>query len=287
VSEALRREAVVLRAEDATATIDPDGGGRLLSVEIGGLELLQPPRPMAGVIPTFGSFLLAPWVGELFEGRLRFAEREYQLPVNVGRHATHGLVFDGAWEVETRTDSRLRLRRELGSPWPFGGVVRQHFALGAGGLLQEAEIQAVVEAMPAAIGWHPWFRATGPANVLVQVDAAHHAELDAELIPTGTLLPVAGEVDLRSDEPFGDRRIDVVYTDARSPARLTVGDREIEIAFDPLISTLVVYSADGTICVEPWTSWPDAVRGSARGFPTGNVVLQPHETMRSWMRWSW
>src|SRR6478672_3944341 len=143
-------EIVLLRAGDAIASIDPERGGRLLSLEVDGFELLEPPRPYAGAVPTYGSFLLAPWVGELFEGRLRFADREYRLPQNVGRHATHGLVFDGPWEVEFQSGSELRIRRELGPPWPFGGVVRQQFVLEADGLRQTAEVESADSAMPVA-----------------------------------------------------------------------------------------------------------------------------------------
>ncbi len=287
VADGLARSIRVLRAGDASATIDPEHGGMLLSVDIGGLELLQPARAHAGAIPTYGSFLLAPWVGELYEGRLVAAGTEHRLPRNVGRHATHGLVFDGPWEVESASDSELQLRRELRPPWPFGGVVRQTFELAVDGFLQTAEIEAGEVAMHVALGWHPWFRMTDPDLLRVHVDAGHFAELDAELIPTGAILPVTGDVALRHVDVFGDRRIDVVYVDAKGPARLTVAGRQIEISFDPQISTVVVYSAKGTVCIEPWSSWPDAVRGSARGFPTGNIELQPHERMRRWMRWSW
>jgi aldose 1-epimerase len=276
-----------LRAGNASASIDPEHGGMLLSVDIGGLELLQPPRPHDGPIPTYGSFLLAPWVGELSESRLLFEGREHRFVANVGRHAAHGLVFDRAWEVEEETETELRLRIELEPPWPFGGVVRQHFHLAEDGLLQVAEIAAAELAMPVALGWHPWFLVPRPDSVRVQVDADQYVELDGELIPTGRILPVAGDVDLRRDEPFGPRNIDVVLLGAQSPACLRLDGREVEIGFDPLISTVVVYSTEGTVCVEPWTSWPDAVRGAGRGFPTGNIVLQPRETLRRWMRWTW
>jgi aldose 1-epimerase len=281
------QSVTVLRAGRASATVDSEHGGMLLSVDIGGLELLQPPRPFVGSIPTHGSFLLAPWVGELFEGRLLFEGREYSLPRNAERHAAHGLVFADRWLVESGGASKLRLSRELGPPWPFGGTVTQQFELAPDSLLQVAEIHAGDSSMPVGIGWHPWFHAPDPDRVRICVDASHYAELDRELIPTGTVHPVAGVVDLRRDDVFGHRRIDVVLVDAKSPVRLAIGDREIELAFDSAISTVVVYSAEGTVCIEPWSSWADAIRGSASGFPTGNVVLAPTETLRRWMRWTW
>jgi galactose mutarotase-like enzyme len=61
----------------------------------------------------------------------------------------------------------------------------------------------------------------------------------------------------------------------------------VEVSFDPAISTLVVYATNDSICVEPWTSWPDAVRGQALGMPTGVIDLEPHQSVERWMRWSW
>src|SRR3954447_10122463 len=132
----------VLQAGPASAIIEPERGGMLVSVDIGGLELLQPRRDHTGPIPKYGSFLLARWVGEMFEGRLPFGSEVHQLPLNVGRHAAHGLVFTGKWDIESETRSELQLRRELGQPWPLGGFVGQRFELTPNSLMQIAEVEA-------------------------------------------------------------------------------------------------------------------------------------------------
>ena len=138
-----------------------------------------------------------------------------------------------------------------------------------------------------SLGWHPWFRVVDPDRVSVAVDASMHLELDADLIPTGATLEVAGDVDLRDGPAIGGRRIDVVYVEVGRPARLALPGRTLVIDFDPAISIVVVYVADGTVCVEPWTSWPDAANASARGHDTGLITLEAGETVRRWMRWSW
>jgi aldose 1-epimerase len=276
-----------LEAGTASALIDAEHGGLLASLSVDGLELLAPAAPRPGMVPRGGSFVLAPWVGELFEGRLPFRGREHRLPTGTGRHAVHGLVYSGAWAVEHVGAARVILARELVEPWPFGGTVRQTFELGPDGLTQSVEIVAVDLAMPVSLGWHPWFRVPDPASVSVALDAGRFLDLDGDLIPTGEVRDVSGVVDLRHGPVLGARRIDVVYVDARSPARLTLPGRIIEISFDPLISIVVVYVADGTVCIEPWTSWPDAPNASDRGCDTGLVVLEAGDTLRRWMRWSW
>jgi aldose 1-epimerase len=276
-----------LRAGPAVAVIDAAHGGLLTSVSIAGEELLAPVRPRPGAVPLGGSYLLAPWVGELFEGRLPFRGRQHRMPSGGGRHARHGLVFDGPWEVEDRSDRVLGLRRDLAGPWPFGGSVRQTIELEPDRLTQIAEVTAATHAMPVSLGWHPWFRVADPDRVRVAVDADRYLELDAELIPTGATREVSGEVDLRDGPVLGERRLDVVYVGATSPARLALPGLSVEIAFDPAIAFVVVYVADGAVCIEPWTSWPDAANASALGHDAGLVALEPGETLRRWMRWTW
>jgi aldose 1-epimerase len=277
----------LLRAGAVAAEIDAENGGLLTSVAIDGDELLAPVVPQPRGVPRGGSYLLAPWVGELFEGRLPFRGREHRLPTGGDRHAIHGLVFSGAWEVEDHTERRVGLRRDLVAPWPFGGWVRQAFALDPAGLTQTAEITAGSRAMPVSLGWHPWFRVSDPERVSVTVDARRHLVLDADLIPTGASHDVAGEVDLRDGPAIGGRRMDVVYVDVASPARLMLPGRTVVIDFDPAISIVVVYAADGSVCIEPWTSWPDAANASARGHDAGLIILEAGETVSRWMRWTW
>jgi aldose 1-epimerase len=138
-----------------------------------------------------------------------------------------------------------------------------------------------------SLGWHPWFRVADPERVSLAVDAGRHLELDDELIPTGRTLDVAGDVDLRDGPMLGRRRIDVVYVDATPPVRLTLPDRSLTVDFDPRIRYLVVYVSDGSVCIEPWTSWPDAPNSAERGLDTGLVALEPGERLDRWMRWSW
>ena len=163
---------VTLHSGPAAAVVDPARGGMLRSVTIEGDRLRVPPCDYPGPIPQHGSFVLAPWVGEMAHGRLRFRGREFELPATIGPHAVHGLVFDTPWTVVEHSATALTLRRDLVRPWPFGGHLTQRFELGADGLTQTVTAHAGAEPMPVAFGWHPWFRipSGGPSRVFV--DAA-------------------------------------------------------------------------------------------------------------------
>ncbi len=278
---------VELAAGDATAIVAPDEGGMLLSLRVHDHELLIPRREGAGPVPTFGSFLVAPWVAELFLGHLEFRGRHVRIPPNKGRHAVHGLVSTGAWQAVSATATAASLIRELEPPWPFGGTVVQDIRLDAMGITLIAEIRAGDRAMPAALGWHPWFACPDPGLVRVGVHANSQLDLDDDLLPTGEQCPMSPESDLRNAPILGDRRIDTVFLGAASPALLALPELELRIHFDPAIDIVVVYTSPGAVCIEPWSAWPDAIRMSALGHSTGLQVLQPGESLRRWTRWEW
>jgi aldose 1-epimerase len=279
--------AIELRAGTASARIAPHEGGMLLSLQVAGRELLVERRRGTEPVATFGSFLMAPWVGELAFGRVDFRGRHAQMAPNKGRHSIHGLVTSGAWDVVDGGTGKARLSREIPYPWPFGGTVTQDIALDANGITLAAEIRAEDQAMPAALGWHPWFACADPRKVRVGVNAEHVLELDDELLPTGAISAVADDADLRSAPFLGNRRLDTVYVGASSPALLHTADIELRLHFDAAIETVVVYVSPGAVCIEPWSAWPDAFRMAAAGHSSGAVVLEPGEPLKRWTRWEW
>jgi aldose 1-epimerase len=233
---------VELAAGDATATVAPEEGGLLLSLKVGGHELLVPRREVAKPVPWYGSFLMAPWVAELSLGQLDFRGRHSQIPPNEGRHAIHGLVATGAWEVADVGHAAVKLVRRFEQPWPFGGSVFQDIRLDAQGITLEAEIRAEHSAMPAALGWHPWFACPDPDLVRVGVDAASELELGEETLPTGAIRSVAGDSDLRDAPILGGRQLDTVFLGATSPALLRLPELDLRLRFDPAIDIVVVFT---------------------------------------------
>ena len=269
--------------------IDPEQGGRIASLVIAGRERLLV-TPHSGTVDpslSWGSFLMAPFVGRLSEGMLAWNDRVIAIPTNHGRHAIHGTVFDVAWRVVARTETTVAIACEIDpARWPFRGRVRPRFSLSAGGLTMEATIEAD-EAMPAALGWHPWF-VRGRDGVRVGVAGDRVLRLTEELIPTGETDPVDARTDLRSTPELGARKLDDVYSAVRSPAELCWPDLRLEIAFGPGVGAVVVYAHPEAVCLEPMTAWPDAIRLTQSGCPdTGLVLLGPGERLSAWTRWTW
>src|SRR6188474_2125066 len=141
---------VVLQRDDATLSVDPEAGGRLASLEVGGYELLVTRRD--GPI-LWGCYPMAPFAGRIRDGRFRFHGRSYQLPLTMPPNAIHGTVLDRPWSVTARSDHRVALATDLGPDWPFEGHVVQSVGLVEGGLEATLELRAA-EPMPVVLGWH-------------------------------------------------------------------------------------------------------------------------------------
>ena len=284
-----RRAVIELRAGTAAATIDPERGGRLASLRIGDRELLVGPADAADRSIRWGCFLMAPWPGRLADARLRFGGVTHQLARTHGRHAIHGLVWSVPWTVGStdRAATSLATSLECGG-WPFGGEVRQTFHLRPDGVTMEASVVAGPRPMPAALGWHPWFRrdAAGGEPSL-SLDSGELLER-RRMLPTGAVIRARGATDLRSGPRLGRRRLDDAYIDVRPPAVLAGSEREIWLQFGTECRIVVVYTAWNAVCVEPQTAEPNALGlDDAAGRRAGRRDLAPGEVLTATMTIGW
>jgi aldose 1-epimerase len=248
---------IALEAGSNRVLLDPGRGGRLASWRVGGRELLVGPPDAEDSSIHWGCFVMAPWPGRLAGGRFGWQGREIQLRRTHGRHAIHGLTWNRPWTVDAIAADTASLSIELPKDeWPMGGRVRQRVAVTPDGIRLEAEIEAE-EAMPAAIGWHPWFLRRGDPRL--RVDASSY-QLVEGMIPTGSSADVAGRTDLRAGPRLGSRRLDLAYLGATSPAVIIWPDLQLRIYFEPSPVPLVVYTPRHSFCVEPLTAPPNALR---------------------------
>lgn len=263
---------LVLEAADARLEVSPVDGGRISSLVVHGSELLVTEGASSVM---WGSFPMVPFAGRIRHGRFRFDDRDVQLAINFGPDAIHGTVFERPWQVDDPTTLSI----DLGPGWPFAGRVVQGFALTDDALEVTLRLEAD-EPMPAALGWHPWFRrrlTSGPgrpappsAPVEIHLDAAWMYLRDADDIPTGELVvPPAG--------PWDD-----CFTGLRSTPRLTwPGVLELEVSSS--CDHLVVYDQPrDAVCVEPQTAPPDFVNIA----PSTTIPGVPLVATMTWRWWA-
>ncbi len=278
-----------LAAGDASASVDPAAGGRLASLVVGGRERLVTQPDASAVLPTitWGSFAMLPWVGRMRDGHLAWRGLVAQLPRDFGDHAIHGATHHLPWDVLEADGHEVELACHLGpsASWPFAAEARQRIALAADAIEQTIEVRAD-EPMPVAAGWHPWFRREAGERMDVAVPAPSVLETTADLIPTGGVLAVDALTDLRGRGDIGDRRLDHAYVGLEGSSRIAWPDLEIVVEASPL-GSVVVFTTPRSVCLEPQSAWPDAIRLDAEGLPTGLVVLETGASFVMTTRWSW
>jgi galactose mutarotase-like enzyme len=141
-------------------------------------------------------------------------------------------------------------------------------------------------AMPAALGWHPWFQRGSPdPSLRLRADGVLERH---DMLPTGAVLPLTRRTDLRDGPLLGRRRLDDAYVGARSPAVLRWPDLELRVEFGRESETVVVYTPWNAVCVEPQTARPNALGlTDAAARAAGRRDLERGETLTASMRLAW
>jgi aldose 1-epimerase len=239
-------------------------GGRIAQIRHRGVEqLVGPDDGFPGAI-AWGSYPMLPWVGRIRHGRFEFAGRAWQLPVNMGGHAIHGVSMWLPWEVEKHEANAVELSLQLPQDqrWPFGGTAWQRIEVSESQVLMTLSVRAGSQAMPVALGWHPWFRKPDR----IEFDPAAIYPRDGEGIGVKpTVAPTPGPW----DDCFVNTHEVVVHRHGQQ-LRLS-SDCDHWVVYDE--------TAHST-CIEPQT-------GPADAFNLAPRVLKPDQSLRAWFRMEW
>lgn len=252
------------------------------SLRCGARDVLRPTPAGAGDVLETGCFPLVPYANRIADGRFAFGGIDAQLPLNFGNHphSLHGVGWQAPWEVSSNTDdgASLLLHHEAAPSWPWPFHAEQHFQLDADGLAMTLLLANVgTRAMPAGLGFHPYFPRTPHTRLEMATDRMWLS--DATMLPTRS---VAADAlgDWRGGSAIPDRLIDnsfegwdglaTLESDGAATRISAAGSRGVHLYAPP--------GAD-FLCVEPVTHLPDAFN---RGFAFD--VLQPGETLALAMR---
>ncbi|MFC4931992.1 aldose epimerase family protein [Massilia sp. GCM10023247] len=189
----------------------PDRHGEFADVALG-FDTLEPYR---GDSPYFGA-LIGRYGNRIARGRFTLDGHSYELPVNNGKNHLHGGVpgFDRVpWDARIEGSELVLSYRsadgEQGYPGTLDATVRYS-------LSEDNEIvvrfSAVTDrATPVNLTQHSYFNLAGLGATFgdilgheLALDADAFVAIDADLIPTGRLAPVAGTpFDFRRPRPIG------------------------------------------------------------------------------------
>ncbi|MDT3557105.1 aldose epimerase [Stenotrophomonas maltophilia group sp. msm1] len=149
-----------LRCGELEVALAAGAGGRVAHLRYRGVEWLVDAQEGGVAAIAWGCYPMVPWAGRIRHGTFHFDGRPHRLPLNFNGHAIHGLGFSRPWQID-RLDAaaaRLSLALPRDGYWPFGGIAMLDLRLQAHALQMRLSVQAGEQAMPAVLGWHPWFR---------------------------------------------------------------------------------------------------------------------------------
>lgn len=266
----------------ATVTIDATNGGRIVQIDLDGIELLIPSPAVERRDATsvkWGSYPMAPWAGRVRDGRFSFFGVDHELQLNQDdsgngtpgcQHAMHGTVMSRAWTVVEQTATSVELSAPLAQPdsgWAFDGIARQLIQVVDGQIRCGLSVSVGHDAapFPAEVGWHPWW--SKPARLTFHPDAMY--ERDSIGLPTGRLIAPA-------DGPWDDCFVNTApvtlhYDRPTHPDITLSSDCDHWVVFD---------KPERATCVEAQSGPPDAFNMRPR------LVTRSHPLRRN-MTISW
>ena len=158
---------IALRGGDWRATLAPELGGSVLSLDWRGQPVFRPtPDGTTDILET-ACFPLVPYANRSADGRFVFEGREVRLQT-LERFAPHALHGDGwllPWTVESQTTNRVEMTLEWfpkadadAQCWPWPWRASQTVELSDQGLKIALSMTNTGDAvMPAGLGLHPYF----------------------------------------------------------------------------------------------------------------------------------
>lgn len=257
-------ETVRLRRGSVEVELAPVAGGRVAQIRFDGVAWLIGPDDGWPATIAWGCYPMVPWAGRVRGGRFAAGGRGFRLPTNFAGHAIHGVWFSRPWRIESRTAHAATLSLPLPRDdyWPFGGLARQVVTLAEHGLRLELSVRANEQAMPAELGWHPWFRK--PDRLVFHPSRMYPRDEDG-IATVPLVAPRPG--------PWDDCFIaedGVVLERGRQRLRVT-SDRTHWVVYD---------GAAHATCAEPQTGPPDAFNLAPR-------LLEPGQRLTMWMELTW
>jgi aldose 1-epimerase len=273
---------------------------------VDGMELLYAdPRLFDDGRPTrSGIPVLFPFPNRIRDGRFTWNGRAYQLPLNdpAGKNAIHGFACRSAWRVVDQgadgesawLTGEFQISRDANAAlplWPADGRLRLTYRLLENRLRLEANFDALGEALPFGLGYHPYFALAnfGGENALVLVPAQRYWELSGNL-PVGSPRPVVAPRDLRQARPLTGLTLDDVLTECPPPPagaadglsligmiQHATGKPALRVHASADFREVVVFTPPHrqAFCIEPYTCVTDAINLQASGIDAGWKVLMP------------
>ena len=289
----MRGERSLISGRSLEVEVLPLAGARLHRIRAFGHEMLRTPdevelhhhEPFA-----WGGYVMAPWCNRLETTPTAVGDRIVRLDANsVDGSAIHGQVYDRPWDETGPGKFRAR---GGGDGWPWRYEATLEASVNGRRLGIELALTNLDDAaMPAGIGWHPWF--VGPVEVRIPAGSVYRSNVASPPQPD----PVLGPYDRRELGPLAPD-LDATWTDLDGdavellwPAAAISGALRARAGLhgpgqrrdeDGAVGLCIVAAnLDlGAVAIEPQTHAPQGLRRLLAGEPDAMRFLEPGATLR-------
>jgi aldose 1-epimerase len=271
---------LVLESGMWRAWLRPDAGGLIAGLECGGVPVLRR-MPDGSTNPLDAAcFPMVPWCNRIAGARFGWDGRAIVLAPNFlpERHAIHGHGWQSHWTVLEQAADRCVMHHahDGATPgWRWAYEARQEVALDAAGCTITLSLtNRSQRLMPAGLGLHPYLRRRPESRVQFVADGA--IAIDADMIPTGAVLPANVFADFASESggALPGTLVDHCYAGWDGAAVVRDDCGTIALMAEGACHLHVYAPEDeATLCLEPVSHLPNAAN-------TGTMPLcAPGETI--------
>ncbi|OYU45245.1 MAG: aldose epimerase [Burkholderiales bacterium PBB4] len=279
-----------LRYENLVCELKPEMGGCIAGLWRNGTAVLQS-TPAAGQqsVRQAASYPLLPYSNRIAQAELLWQGQSHTLTKNwlPDPHSIHGVGWERPWEVVSQhaAAAHIRYRHRADASWPVDFEALQSFTLegsaDSGGLRLEMEFTNLApHAVPAGLGWHPFFAKR--KGMRVSFNATGRWENGPDQLPSHRLASTGLDV------PVDTLSVDHCFEAWTGRAQLT--DPQLQIRITSSLRHLVVYTlpARTDIAIEPVSHTNNAMGAWACEKPDaqalGVIALEPGAKFSCTMR---
>lgn len=259
---------VRLERDSLEAIVAPAVGGGIAAFRVAGRDVLRAAPADADAPLALGEFPMAPYVNRIAHGRFRWCGETIMLPRNFGDHPhpLHGIAWQRTWRCarEGADAAVLVLDAPASDAWPWAIHFERRVRLTASAL-EIASVLTNVDSrpMPASIGLHPYFPATGAR---LRLSAGSQWLTTPDGVPTEAARTPAVEA-LAAGADVSALALDHCFAGWDGVAEIAWPGLRLRIETAPAQRFVQIYTPPGQdyFCVEPQSAMPDAVNREESG----------------------
>jgi aldose 1-epimerase len=272
---------------DLTLELLPDLGAAVATLRYQGRDVLRPTPALARDPFETAAFALVPFANRIAGGIFRLSGREVRIERNAPgqAHPLHGHGWRRPWRIDSAERERVALSFEhAADSWPWRYAATQVLTLQADRL----EVALSLEnrdstAMPAGLGWHPYFHKGPGARLEAQLEGVWLT--DEECLPARLAAATRFGEWGRGDALARSELIDHCHTGWSGAAKILLPEARLRLALtaSPSLRWLHIYSPPDKdcFCVEPVSHMPNAVNRPEPPGVTGLELLEPGERLEA------